>query len=115
MRNKRTCVGLVGVGAAAMIMGGLAFFQPVSAQNRDALWPNAWPRDRYDRPLPNQPHYRRHRYLYDALRHLQEAERALERGPRDYGGNRQQALEYTRRALREVRQAIAYHDRNDRR
>jgi len=50
--------------------------------------------------------------MYDALRHLEQAEAALRAASNDKGGNKRDALKYVQRAQKEVREGIRHDNRN---
>lgn len=50
--------------------------------------------------------------MYEALRHLEQAEAALRAASNDKGGNKRDALRYVQRAQKEVREGIRYDNRN---
>ncbi|MEO8182742.1 MAG: hypothetical protein ABI895_28240 [Deltaproteobacteria bacterium] len=89
--NRWKTSKLVGVGLVAVALGGLGV-RAASAES--------------------QPR------MESALRHLKEAREALRSASADKGGHREQALDFTARAIRQVEEGIAFdnrrHDRRER-
>jgi len=96
---NRTLIATVGSAAflAAMMFGGPAKAQPATPQ------PTAAPTAQNARREGE-----RHPEIEEALRHLEEAKRNMEKGAHDFGGHRAKALDLTNQAIDQLHEALRY-------
>ena len=62
--------------------------------------------------VPAQDKGEKHPHMQAALKQLGQVERQLERAAHDYGGHRAKALQLVKQAEQEIKEGIAYDEKN---